>query len=125
MENFGNPQQPGGSAPPPPPGGSMPPPPPPGGGSGGVELIHPANPPKDPILILVLNLLLICVGYFILGQWQKGVTALVVGLVLFPVTCGLGTSAVMIAAAIDGMMQAQALKEGHPVAHWTFFKDHK
>lgn len=104
---------------------SVPPPPPPGGGSAGGDIIHPTTPPKEPVLILVLNLLLICVGYFILGQWQKGIVALVAAFVIGIPTCGLGFAAICIATAIDGFMQAQSLQAGHPIAQWTFFKDHK
>ncbi len=55
--------------------GSTPPPPPPAaGGSGGGEIIYPQQPPKDPILILVLNLLVAgCVGYFMIGQKFKAI----------------------------------------------------
>jgi hypothetical protein len=89
------------------------------------ELIYPSTPPKEPVLILVLNLILACVGYFIIGQWQKGVAAIAAALVIGIPTCGLGIAAVCIATAIDGFMQAEALKAGHPVGQWTFFKDHK
>ena len=42
--------------------------PPPASGKGG-ELVYPQQPPKDPILILVLNLLVAgCLGYFMIGQ---------------------------------------------------------
>ena len=41
---------------------------PPGGG-----LVYPTNPPKDPILVLVLNLLCGGVGYIIMGQKMKGI----------------------------------------------------
>lgn len=116
-------ETPGGSntPPPPPPQGA----PPPAGGGGGGDIIMPSSPPKEPILILVLNLLIVCVGYFILGQWQKGLTALVVALVIGVPTCGFGIGAVALATAIDGFMQAEALKAGHPVGQWTFFKDHR
>ena len=108
-------------------GGSYTPPPPSGGApaGGGGELIHPTSPAKDPILILVLNLLFVCVGYFIYGQWQKGIAALVAALVIGVPTCGLGVGAVAIATAVDGFMQAQQLQQGFPLGHWTFFKDHK
>lgn len=115
--------------PPPPPGGQIPPggqPPPPGGQPpAGTELIYPSAPPKDPILILILNLIFCVIGYFIIGQWQKGIAALVAALVIGVPTCGLGIGAVAIACAIDGFMQAQQLQEGHPIAQWTFFKDHR
>lgn len=115
----------GGSYTPPPP-----PPPPSGGGpagptGGGGDLIQPSQPPKDPILILVLNLLLVCIGYFIMGQWQKGIAAIVAALVIGIPTCGVGVWAVAIFAGIDGYMQAQQLQAGYPVAQWTFFKDHR
>lgn len=107
--------------PPPPPGAT---PPPPSGPSGG-ELIHPTTPPKDPVIVLVLNLILLCVGYFYLGQWQKGIVAIVAGFVIGIPTCGFGAAAVAVAAGIDGMQQAEQLKAGFTVAQWTFFKDHR
>ncbi|HKO02155.1 MAG TPA: hypothetical protein VJ032_10700 [Thermoanaerobaculia bacterium] len=104
-----------------------PPPPPPvegGGGPGGGELIYPAQPPKDPILILVLNLLLAgCVGYFILGQKMKGIVTLVVW-ILGLASCGIVSGLVAVATAIDGYLQAQHLQAGHPVGPWTFYKNH-
>jgi hypothetical protein len=109
--------------PPPPPPGSMPPPPPPPAGT--TELVYPSNPPKDPIVTLVLNLVLLCVGYFYIGQWQKGIVAIVSAFVIGIPTCGLGAGAVAVAAGIDGMQQAEHLKAGHPVGQWTFFKDHR
>ena len=82
-------------------------------------------PAKDPILILILNLIFVVIGYFIIGQWQKGIAGIVAALVIGIPTCGFGIGAVAIATAIDGFMQAQALQAGHPVAQWTFFKDHR
>jgi len=41
------------------------------------ELVRPTQPPKDPILVLVLNLLLFGgVGYIIMGQKLKGYVAI-------------------------------------------------
>ena len=99
--------------------------PPPSPTTGGGELVYPQQPPKDPVLILVLNLLLFGgVGYFIIGQKLKGISAIVLwALGLF--TCGIGSAIVAIVGAIDGWMQAQQLQAGHPVAQWTFFQDHK
>lgn len=118
MEN----NAPGGSytpPPPPPPAGSPPP------SQGGGELIQPTAPPKEPVLILVLNLILLCVGYFIIGQWQKGLVAIAAAFVIGIPTCGLGVGLVAVATGIDGFMQAQNLQQGHPIAQWTFFKDHR
>ena len=111
------------------PGGSYTPPstPPPSGGAApkGGETVYPTQPPKDPILVLVLNLLLFgCVGYFMIGQKLKGIAALVIWIVGLA-SCGIVSGIVAIVAAIDGMMQAQALQAGHPVAQWTFFQDHR
>jgi hypothetical protein len=105
-----------------------PPPPPPGpgipGAPGGGDLIYPSQPPKDPILVLVLNLLLLGgVGYIIMGQKTKGIVAIVAWIVLTVVTCGIG-SVIAIATAIDGYMQAQQLQQGHPIGQWTWFNNH-
>ena len=55
---------------------------PPAPGKGG-ELVYPQQPPKDPILILVLNLLVAgCLGYFMIGQKMKGIVSLIAVLVL-------------------------------------------
>ena len=99
--------------------------PPPTPGKGG-ELVYPQQPPKDPILILVLNLLVAgCLGYFMIGQKMKGIVSLIAVLVLAIPTCGAGSLLVAVAAAIDGYMQAQQLQAGHPVAQWTFSNDHR
>ena len=115
---------PGGTFTPPPP----PPPPPvtPGGGAGGSDLVHPTVPPKDPILVLVLNLLVAGgVGYLIIGQKTKGIVAIVAWIVLLVVTCGAGSGILAIVTAIDGYLQAQQLQQGKPVGQWTWFNDHR
>lgn len=116
----------------PPPGDSYTPPPPPpstpptSGGMGGGELVYPTTPPKDPVLILVLNLLLFGgVGYLIIGQKMKGIIAIVAWLVVLCPTFGSGSGLLAIVAAVDGFLQAQQLKAGFPVAQWTFFNDHR
>ena len=113
-----------------PPGGSYtPPPPPPSGPTGpvgtGGGLIYPTQPPKDPILVLVLNLLVAGgVGYIIMGQKTKGIVAIVVWCVgLF--LCGIPSGLVALVAAIDGYMQAQQLQQGFPIGEWTWFNDHR
>jgi len=94
--------------------------------AGGGQLIQPQQPPKDPILILVLNLIVAgCLGYFMIGQKMKGIVSLVVWLILIIPTCGAGSGLIAVVTAIDGFMQAQALQAGHPIAEWTFFKDHR
>ena len=114
------------------PGGSYTPPPPPPAPTGGSpvapkggEIVYPQQPPKDPVLIAVLNLIVCgCLGYFMIGQKMKGIVAIIAwGLGLF--SCGIVSGLVAIVAAIDGYLQAQHLKAGMPVAQWTFFNDHR
>lgn len=108
----------------PPPTPPTPPPSAPGGGGG--ELVHPATPPKDPILVLVLNLLLLGgVGYLMIGQKMKGIIAIIAWLILLIPTCGTVSGILAIITAVDGYLQAQQLQQGKPVAQWTFFNDHR
>ncbi|HEY0159643.1 MAG TPA: hypothetical protein VGF28_20310 [Thermoanaerobaculia bacterium] len=116
MSNFDQ----GSSYTPPPP----PPTPPPAGGGGG-DVIYPATPPKDPILVLILNLFLAGVGSIILGQKTKGIVAIVTWFIIAIPTCGAGSGLVAIVMAVDGYLQAQQLQQGRPVGQWTFFSDHR
>ncbi len=111
------------------PGSYTPPPPPTGpvgtGGAGGGELVYPTTPPKDPILVMVLNLLVAGgVGYIIMGQKTKGIVAIVVWVVGWAL-CGIPSGIVAVVGAIDGYLQAQQLQQGKPVGQWTFFNDHR
>lgn len=111
--------------------GYTPPPPPPDPAGGGTpapggDLVYPTTPAKDPILILVLNLLVAgCLGYFFIGQKTKGIVAAIVWVVGIPFTCGILSGLLGVVTAIDGYLQAQQLQAGHPVAQWTFFNDHR
>ena len=107
------------------PTGTTPPPPPAPPASGG-DIVYPQQPPKDPILILVLNLFVAgCVGYFMMGQKNKGIVAVIAFVIgLVPPLCGTVSMLVAIVAAIDGYMQAQHLQAGRPVRQWTFFGNH-
>ena len=106
------------------PGSYTPPPPPPTSGGGG-DLVYPTTPPKDPILVLVLNLLLFAgVGYIIMGQKTKGIVAIVVW-VCGLASCGVVSGLAAIVTAVDGYLQAQQLQQGKPVGQWTFFSDHR
>src|SRR5882672_2432037 len=101
------------------PGGSYtpPPPPPPTGTPAppGGALIYPQQPPKDPVLIAVLNLIVAgCLGYFMIGQKTKGIVA-VIAWVLGLASGGIVSGLVGVAAAIDGYLQAQRLKSGLPL----------
>ena len=90
------------------------------------KIIPPPVPPKDPILILVLNLLIAGgLGYILIGQKLKGIIAIVVYLVCLPLTCGAGSGILAIVTAIDGYLQAQLQQQGKSLGEWTFFNDHK
>jgi hypothetical protein len=95
---------------------------PPTSPAGGGDLIYPQQPPKDPVMILLANL--VGIGYFMIGQKTKGIVAIVLWL-LGLLTCGIGTGIVALVAALDGYFQAQQLQQGHPIGQWTFFQDHR
>lgn len=114
--------------PPPPPGPPpSPPPPTPGMGAPAPEIIPPSEA-KDPVLVLVLALFFNGVAYFLIGQWQKGIAAIALwlcSLALVFFCIGIFLYIPLVAAvAIDAYMQAQALKDGHPIGQWTFFGNH-
>jgi hypothetical protein len=102
------------------------------------DAILPSEVPKDPLTVLLLNLFFVCVGYFLIGQWQKGIAGVVgflleMGIVLGigVVTLGFGACFVIplaialhAALVVDGYLQAKALKSGYPIGQWTFFKRH-
>ncbi|HEV7919877.1 MAG TPA: hypothetical protein VGR02_03705 [Thermoanaerobaculia bacterium] len=97
-------------------------PPPPPSVPGGGDLVYPTQPPKDPILIMILNLLVAGgLGYIIMGQKTKGIVFIVVSVV----TCGFAAIILAPLGAVDGYMQAQHLQAGYPVGQWTFFNDHR
>lgn len=104
-------------------GGGYAPPPPSQPASPG--LVPPPTPPRDPVIVLVLNLLLFgCIGYFVMGQKQKGIAALVAW-ILGLATCGVVSGLVQIFAAIDGYQQSLQHQKGFTLGEWTFFSDHR
>jgi hypothetical protein len=100
---------------------------PPSPTSGGGDIIYPAQPPKDPILVCVLNLLVLGgLGYIIMGQKTKGIVAIVAWFILLvPPSCGSLSAVVAIVGAIDGYYQAQLLQQGKPIGQWTWFQKGK
>jgi hypothetical protein len=77
----------------------------------------------DPVLVLILNLFAAgCLGYFRIGQKQKGIVAAIVFVALmFPTMC-MGSFAFSLLTAIDGYLQAKELAAGGAIGQWTFFK---
>ena len=91
----------------------------------GDNLVRPSQPPKDPVLICVLNLIVVGgVGYIVMGQKIKGIVAIVAWLALAIPTCGTGSMLLAVVTAVDGYLQAQQLKEGKTLGPWTFFQQH-
>ena len=94
--------------------------------SGGGDVVLPRQPPRNPIVILLLNLALAgCAGYFAIGQHYKAIIALsLFALGWLPGLCGTLSVAVCFLASVDGYLQAYQLAEGHPIRQWTFFNAH-
>jgi len=77
---------------------------------------------KNPVVALILNFCFFgAIGYFYIGQWQKGLVAL--ALVLVTGTFGLGF-VLWVVAVIDVFMQATELQKGNAISHWTFFSQY-
>lgn len=95
----------------------VPEPPPPATGGGPLP---PAT--RDPVAILLLNLFFCGAGSLLIGQKQKGIVAIVVGIVVAFLTCGSGLAILNVITAVDGYLQAQTVREGHAIGQWTWFK---
>ena len=87
--------------------------------------VHPSDPPKDPVLMCVLSVLLVGLGQMILGQTAKGAvmlcTALFFGIPLALFTYGLAIPAVWFMSGADAYRIGQKLKQGRSVGEWEFF----
>lgn len=92
---------------------SIAPPPATGGG---------APAPRDPILVLIANLLgLGGIGYLLLGRRKKGIIAIVLFCIAAVLTCGWGGFVISAITAVDGYMQAQHVRNGRTIDDATFF----
>jgi TM2 domain-containing membrane protein YozV len=81
--------------------------------------IPPTNPPKDPVLALILSLLLLGgAGQIYLGQTTKGIVLIVATALLSCVGIGF---IVWIVGIIDAYQIATLLKNGQSVGEWQFF----
>jgi TM2 domain-containing membrane protein YozV len=82
--------------------------------------VQPANPPKDPVIALVLSLFLAGgAGQIYLGQTTKGIVIIVVSLVL-SLCFGIGLIP-WIVGIIDAYQIGTMLKNGQSVGEWQFF----
>ena len=82
---------------------------------------RPVHRYARPRLIGCLNALLAAPGYFLIEQWQKGLAAILLVLIVGIPTCGLGIPVVLLLAGADGFMQAAHLRAGRSIGRWTFF----
>lgn len=94
------------------PPGAQPPLPPPPYATAAQPLIYPMQPARDPLAALMLNIFFASVGYFIIGQIQKGIAASVAFLI------ELVFHAIL---SVDVYLQAKVLQSGKPITQWTFF----
>jgi hypothetical protein len=99
------------------------------------HVILPSQPPREPLAALLLNIFFASVGYFIIGQWQKGLAAtiaflveLVLAFVVGLVMAGCGVLVVIplslafhAVLSVDVYLQAKVLQSGRAIAQWTFF----
>jgi hypothetical protein len=88
---------------------------------------------KNPIVALVIQIccgwvwIFGCLGYFYIGQWQKALVVILFGIISLPLsilTGGLFSIIgviIWVTTVIDVFMQANELKKGHAIGHWTFF----
>lgn len=76
---------------------------------------------KEPWLIGILSFLITGLGQIVLGQTAKGVTMLIVSIVLSIITVGFTALITVPISVIDGVLIANKKKEGKPVDEWEFF----
>jgi hypothetical protein len=81
------------------------------------SLSVPVDGVRTPRSIALWNAATFGVGYVLLGQWQKALVAVVLALVIGPITLGVGAVFLAIFTAIDGYHEAIATQRGA----WTFF----
>jgi len=85
------------------------------------NLVYPRNPPQSPHLAL-LSIFLPGVPQLFFGQIAKGITVLVVTLVLYSsIVLSVFGPVLTIAAIVDGYMVGNRLYSGRTVEKWQFF----
>ena len=72
----------------------------------------------------ILSVLIVGLGQIILGQTAKGITMLMVVIILTAGTCGYGlllAPIIWVISGLDAYKIANKLKQGNPVGAWDFF----
>ena len=80
-----------------------------------------SNAEKEPWLMAVLSFLILGLGQIILGQTAKGLTILIVGIILGVITFGFSSLIAVPISVIDAYLIAKKKKEGKVVGDWEFF----
>lgn len=76
---------------------------------------------KDPWLMALLSFLILGLGQLILGQTAKGLTILVVGIIIGIITFGIASLITVPISVIDAYLIAKKKIEGKEVGDWEFF----
>ena len=83
--------------------------------------IEPSDPPKNPILVAILSLILLGgAGQLYLGQQKKGLILIVAWVVAWFLPC-IGPIIIGILGAIDGYMMADKLEKGESIGDMQWF----
>jgi len=103
------------------------------------KMIQPSDPPKNPTVALLLNLLFgFCcglngIGYFYIGQVTKGIVILIgffiagflIGffgaICIFPLILLPVLIACPILTGVDAFKLAKTMEDGEPIGEWEFF----
>ncbi|WP_075618292.1 zinc ribbon domain-containing protein [Paenisporosarcina indica] len=80
-----------------------------------------SNGEKEPWLMALLSFFILGLGQIVLGQTAKGITMLVVGIIIGMITFGLSAIITLPLAVIDAYLIAKKKKEGKVVRDWEFF----
>ncbi|MGE6487467.1 double zinc ribbon domain-containing protein [Paenisporosarcina sp. NPDC076898] len=80
-----------------------------------------SNGEKEPWLMALLSFLISGLGQIILGQTAKGITILVVSLIIGVITFGFSSFITVPISVIDAYLIAKKKKEGKVVGEWEFF----
>lgn len=83
------------------------------------QTIQPSDPPKNPIIALILSLLLLGgVGQLYLGQMKKGIIIIVATLILSCIGVGF---IVWVVGVIDAYIMADKLQKGQAIGDMQWF----
>lgn len=83
--------------------------------------MNSSNGEKEPWLMAVLSFLILGLGQIILGQTAKGLTILIVGIIVGIITLGISSFITVPISVIDAYLIAKKKKEGKVVGDWEFF----